>query len=114
MYQDFSEDLARSFRSDLERVLNLGVNTLIYNGQNDFIVNTPGVLAYLNSLDWQASKQWKARPKTIWEDGSENLGWYKNYRNLAFVLVRNAGHLVPADQPRSAWLMLDKYFLNLW
>lgn len=66
MYQDFSEDLARSFRSDLERVLNLGINTLIYNGQNDFIVNTPGVLAYLNTLDWQASQQWKAKPKTIW------------------------------------------------
>lgn len=93
----------------------MGINTLIYNGQNDFIVNTPGVLAYLNSMEWQFAKQWKAQQKTIWtEVDSDNLGWYKNYRNLAFVLVRNAGHLLPSDQPRSAWTMLKKYFFNQW
>jgi hypothetical protein len=26
---------------------------LIYNGQNDVVVNTAGVLQYLNSLNWQ-------------------------------------------------------------
>ncbi len=29
-----------------------------------------------------------------------------------FTLVRNAGHLLPADQPRSAWMMLNKYFVK--
>ena len=27
-----------------------------------------------------------------------------------FTLVRNAGHLVPADQPRAAFNMLKDYF----
>ena len=88
---------------------------MIYNGQNDFIVNTPGVLHYLNTVNWQFAKQWKAKSKTIWKEfGNQNLGWYKNYRNLVFVLVRDAGHLLPSNQHRTAWLMLNKYFLNNW
>mgnify|MGYP000912451510 FL=1 len=57
MYYDFSADLSTSYRKELERLLNQGVKTLIYNGQNDFIVNTPGVLAYLNALEWTGAKQ---------------------------------------------------------
>lgn len=84
---------------------------MIYNGQNDFIVNTAGVLNYLNTLEWNYAKEWRQTTKTIWRDfGNENLGWTKNYRNLMFTLVKNAGHLLPSDQPRVARLMLGKYF----
>jgi carboxypeptidase C (cathepsin A) len=50
----------------------------------------------------------------MWKDFDDvsNLGWTKNYKNLWFTLVRNAGHLVPSDQPRTAWLMLGKYFVR--
>jgi hypothetical protein len=34
----------------------MGLKTLIYNGQNDFIVNTVGVLTYLNTLKWSQAK----------------------------------------------------------
>ena len=101
----------------LGRILNPinGLRVLIYNGQNDFVVNTPGVLTYLNSLEWQYLKEWKAKQKRIWREfASTNYGWYKNYRNLIFVFVRNAGHFAPADQPRTLWKMMDKYFLNDW
>lgn len=115
MYIDFNVDLASSYRRELQNILNRGLKVMIYNGQNDFIVNTPGVLNYLNALSWTYSKQWKAKDKTTWKEfGNENLGWSKSYRNLIFVLVRDAGHLLPSDQPRAAWLMLSKYFLNSW
>jgi carboxypeptidase C (cathepsin A) len=67
MYYDFNVDLASSTKSSLERIINLGLKTLIYNGQNDFIVNTPGVLAVLNTLQWPYTQQWKARPKKMWK-----------------------------------------------
>ncbi len=115
MYNDFAADISTSFKRELERLVGLNVRTLIYNGQNDMIVNTAGVLSYLNSLEWQYAKEWRERPKKMLSEfGSQNLGWYKQYRNLIFVQLRNAGHLVPADQPRSAWTMLNKYFLNSW
>ena len=67
MYYDFNIDLASSFRRELQNILNRGLRVMIYNGQNDFIVNTPGVLNYLNALSWTYSKQWKAKDKTIWK-----------------------------------------------
>ena len=115
MYYDFNADLSSSYKRELQNILNRNLRVMIYNGQNDFIVNTPGVLNYLNTLNWEHAKRWKAQTKTIWKEfGNENLGWYKNYRNLIFVLVRDAGHLLPSDQPRTAWLMLNKFFLNNW
>lgn len=50
MYADFSSDFSLSYRKSLEFVLSKNIQTLIYNGQNDFIVNTPGVLSYLHAL----------------------------------------------------------------
>lgn len=79
------------------------------------IINTPGTLAYLNTLEWTGAKQWKAAAKKIWNDGGKrNYGWNKKYRNLNFVSVRGAGHLAPADAPNAAWYMLNRYFLGTW
>lgn len=112
MYEAFSADISRSFKPQLERVLNMGLKTLIYNGQNDFIVNTAGVLAYLNTLKWTKAKEWRAAKKTMWKDYDDvtNLGWTKNYGNLYFTLIKDAGHLVPSDQARESWFMLNNYF----
>ena len=115
MYQDFSADLAQSYKRNLERLLERNLRVLLYNGQNDFIVNTPGVLAVVNSLQWTELPDWQKQEKKIWKEyAGKVLGWYKHHRNLIFCLVRNAGHLLPADQPASAYYMLDKYFTNSW
>lgn len=44
----------------------MNLKTLIFNGQNDFVVPTVGVQAYMNSLEWRYSKQYKKSPKKIW------------------------------------------------
>ena len=115
MYYAFNADLSASYKRELEKLLNLDLKVMIYNGQNDFIVNTPGVLNYLNTLEWNFARQWRNTNKKMWSEfGSDNLGWSKSYRNLIFVMVRNAGHLLPSDQGRSAWWMLNRYFINSW
>lgn len=52
VYTAFGEDISKTVVPDLVRVLR-NVKVLIYNGQNDVVVNTPGVLMYLNSLFWE-------------------------------------------------------------
>lgn len=52
---------------------------LIYNGQNDVVVNTPGVLHYLSSLDWEHIHQWKKAKKQIYTISKEVAGWAKTY-----------------------------------
>jgi carboxypeptidase C (cathepsin A) len=90
------------------------MRVLIYNGQNDIIVNTAGVLNYLNTLDWHGLRAWSRTEKQQWILNGKNVGWYKNYDNLAFVLLKNAGHLVPADQPGPAINMINRFISGLW
>jgi len=75
------------------------IRVLIYNGQNDFVVNTAGVLNYLNSLNWESINYWKRARKEIWTIHGAVSGWAKIYNNLWFALVNGAGHMVPTDQP---------------
>jgi hypothetical protein len=50
MYKAFSADISRSYKQHLERILNKGIRTLIYQGQNAVKTNTAGVLNYMNTL----------------------------------------------------------------
>ena len=88
------------------------IRVLIYNGQDDYVVNTAGVLQYLNSLAWEGTASWKRAKKEKWTIYGEVKGWAKVSGNLWFVLVNKAGHLVPTDQPASAFNMLGKYLRN--
>jgi len=72
---------------------------LLYNGQNDFVVNTAGVLQYINGMNWDGIETWKKARKEVWTINGEIRGWAKVSSNLWFALVNGAGHMVPADQP---------------
>lgn len=85
---------------------------LLYNGQDDYVVNTAGVLNYINSLQWDSIANWKRARKEVWTINNEIKGWAKTYGNLWFVLVNRAGHLVPTDQPESAFSMLGHFINN--
>jgi carboxypeptidase C (cathepsin A) len=65
IYDAFQADITKSYA---DKVVNLlrRIKVLIYNGQDDFVVNTPGVLNYLNSLNWEGVPRWKRTPKKIW------------------------------------------------
>lgn len=65
VYANFAEDISISYESDLVLALR-NIKVLVYNGQQDFIVNTPGVLQYLNSLNWEGIGNWKRTKKQIW------------------------------------------------
>jgi vitellogenic carboxypeptidase-like protein len=88
------------------------VKTLIYNGQNDVVVNNPGVMQYLNGLNWRYIDQWKRTEKQIWTINEEVRGWSKVYGNFWYVHVNGAGHMVPTDQPSSAYIMLGHFLRN--
>jgi carboxypeptidase C (cathepsin A) len=62
IYTAFAADVSQGVTADLIEVLRR-VKVLIYNGQNDVVVNTPGVLQYLNSLQWENLIQWKRATK---------------------------------------------------
>jgi len=65
VYTSFAEDISRSYEGDVALALR-SIKVLIYNGQDDVVVNTAGVLQYLNSLNWEGTARWKRTKKEIW------------------------------------------------
>uniref|UniRef100_U5EN01 Carboxypeptidase n=1 Tax=Corethrella appendiculata TaxID=1370023 RepID=U5EN01_9DIPT len=74
----------------------------IYNGQLDIIVAYPLTLSYLQKLNFKDKEIYKKAPRYIWRVDGEIAGYAKEAGNLVEVLVRNAGHMVPHDQPQWA------------
>ena len=111
IYTAFAADVSRSYTSDVITCLR-AMKVLIYNGQQDVVVNTAGVLQYLNSLNWEGINSWKRTARQVWTIHGEVKGWAKTSGNLWFVLVNKAGHMVPADQPNSAFNMLGHFLKN--
>lgn len=75
---------------------------LIYNGQLDVIVAYPLTENYLRHLKFSGDAQYKTADRMVWKVDGQVAGYVKHAGNLTEVLVRNAGHMVPADQPKWA------------
>ncbi|XP_076679453.1 venom serine carboxypeptidase [Andrena cerasifolii] len=82
---------------------------LIYNGQLDIIVAYPLTENYLRNLEWSGAEKYKTAERKLWLVGSELAGYTKSVDNLTEVLVRNAGHMVPMDQPLWALDLITRF-----
>ncbi|XP_015433612.1 PREDICTED: venom serine carboxypeptidase [Dufourea novaeangliae] len=85
---------------------------LIYNGQLDIIVAYPLTENYLRNLDWSGAEKYKTAPRKLWLVGKDLAGYTKTVDNLTEVLVRNAGHMVPFDQPQWALDLVTRFTHN--
>uniref|UniRef100_A0A1B0CUH6 Serine carboxypeptidase n=2 Tax=Lutzomyia longipalpis TaxID=7200 RepID=A0A1B0CUH6_LUTLO len=75
----------------------------IYNGQLDVIVAYPLTVNYLSQLKFKDREAYLKAPRYVWRVDKDIAGYAKEAGNLVEVMVRNAGHMVPADQPK--WAM---------
>lgn len=85
---------------------------LFYNGQLDIVVAYPLTENFLRSLRFSSADEYKVAVRRIWTVDGEIAGYVKTAGNLTEVLVRNAGHMVPHDQPKWALDMLVKFIHN--
>ena len=76
IYTAFAADVSRSYTSDVLTCLR-AMKVLLYNGQQDVVVNTAGVLQYLNSLNWEGINSWKRTARQVWTIHGEVKGWAK-------------------------------------
>lgn len=103
------EDVMRSMAPWLSKLVDSGkYRVLLYSGQLDIIVPYPGTMNMAKALDWSGAERFKNAARTIWRvprpgqsDGNatEVAGFATTYGPLTVVLVRDAGHMVPGDQP---------------
>lgn len=79
----------------------------MYSGQLDIIIAYPLTRNYLKRLKFPGSDLYKQAPRKIWRVDGELAGYVKQAGNLIDVLVRNAGHMVPYDQPKWMYEMIN-------
>ncbi|CAL7950491.1 unnamed protein product [Xylocopa violacea] len=85
---------------------------LLYNGQLDIIVAYPLTENYMQKLKWAGAEKYKTAKRKKWFVGNELAGYSKTVDNFTEVLVRNAGHMVPSDQPKWAFDLITRFTHN--
>jgi vitellogenic carboxypeptidase-like protein len=102
-------DVMKSVTNYLSELLH-AYKVVIYNGQLDIIVAYPLTENMLHKLNFDHAADYKKAPRYIWKVDGEVAGYVKEAGNLVDVLVRNAGHMVPHDQPKWAFDLLSRLF----
>lgn len=108
VYVQLYADITKSVADWVAELLS-NYRVLIYNGQLDIIVAYVLTENYLLNLDFSAAADYKTASREIWSSGSHVVGYVKTAGNLTEVLVRNAGHMVPSDQPEYAYQLIYNF-----
>lgn len=96
-------------------LLSLGVRVALIYGDRDFICNWAGGEAVSYSIAAQAPKYspfYSAGYADIVVNNSYIGGVVRQYGNLSFSRIYNAGHLVPAYQPETAFTVFTRIIMG--
>lgn len=105
------KDFEYSYRFDLPIILK-AARVLIYNGNYDLIVDFYGTSEMLDTMSWDGQTGFNQATNVTWNSNSQVAGSSRTYKNLTYLVVNNAGHMVPHDQPANALDMLNRFLQN--
>ncbi|GAB6021027.1 hypothetical protein CHUAL_003664 [Chamberlinius hualienensis] len=114
-YSHLEDDICKSTKPWLEALLDNNYRILLYNGQVDVICAYYLTVNMINSLNWNGAADYRNASRGIWKvDAADNeiAGYVKNVNNFWEILVRNAGHILPYDQPRAAYDMITRFVFD--
>ncbi|KAL6451518.1 KEX1 Pheromone-processing carboxypeptidase KEX1 [Candida maltosa Xu316] len=84
------------------------VPIILFNGDNDIICNSEGVMSYLDKLEWGGSKGFTNKENEIdWVYDFEKVGYILQERNISFINIFNSSHMVPYDLPEVSRALMD-------
>jgi len=101
-----TSDFDYSYLDDIPLLLTEN-RVIFYNGNYDLICNFFGTSALLNSMQWPGQNGFLKAPNTTWTVSGSSAGTFRTYQNLTYVVVANAGHMVPHDQGANALNLLS-------
>lgn len=108
VFENLANDIAKSVAPWISELLS-NYRFLVYNGQTDIIVAYPLTANYLQNLDFDSAEVYKTAQRQIWDDTKGIAGYYKKAGNLTELLIRDAGHMVPVNQPKRAYMMIYSF-----
>lgn len=98
---------------ELEQILDNNIRVLMFSGQCDIICNHLGTEKALSLLNWSGSNSWNTAQNVIWSTDKINpAGYMKSSKNLQFLVILDAGHMVPLSKPRESLDMIARFIQN--
>ncbi|KAJ4443403.1 hypothetical protein ANN_05071 [Periplaneta americana] len=104
-------DWATSVRPWLEELID-NYRVLYYSGQLDIIVAYVLSVNMYNKLEFSKATEYREAKRLLWNVNGRLAGFMKTGGNFTEVLVRNAGHMVPQDQPEWAFDLINRFTRN--
>jgi len=93
---------------------NSDLEVLVYSGDKDWICNWRGGEAWTEATKWGSKDDFNAASYNDWTVSGAAAGSMRQFGNLHFLRVFDAGHMVPMDQPENALAMLTRLINNDW
>ena len=90
------------------------VQVLVYSGDKDWICNWRGGEAWTEATKWASKDDFNSAQYVDWNVNGEAAGSMRQFGDLHFLKVFNAGHMVPMNQPVNALAMLKMFVNNDW
>ncbi|XP_038209246.1 venom serine carboxypeptidase-like [Zerene cesonia] len=108
VYRKLVPDFMGSAKPWLEELLE-NYRVMLYNGHLDIIVAYhPSVNTY-DSLTFSGTSEFRVTHRRPWFHDGQLAGYYKIAGNLTEVMIRGAGHMVPADKPAAALGLISAF-----
>ncbi|CAF3370797.1 unnamed protein product [Rotaria sp. Silwood2] len=107
-------DVMQSMAWKVAAIANANYSVMIYNGHLDIIIAVPLTMEWISQLTWMGTDELRQAPRKVWkvaDTDPEIAGYVKTANNNRFFLatIRNAGHMVPYDQPRAMLDLLQRF-----
>ncbi|SGZ24162.1 BQ5605_C023g09710 [Microbotryum silenes-dioicae] len=94
----------------LSDLLESGIKSLLYVGDNDFICNYLGVRNWTTAMKWSGQDQYSKAPFHEFRmPNGTVVGLTKSSGPLTYLEVEGAGHMVPRDKPDEALEMIKTW-----
>ena len=112
LLESLAEDLLAPSEDYIAKLLP-NYKVLIYHGQLDLCISYLSTIKIIEELNWSGVESYKKAKRKQWRVKEKLAGYVKTVENLTEVLVRNAGHMVPMDQPEWAFDLITRFTYNL-
>jgi len=103
------EDVQESYKPELTILIENNYKVLLYSGQLDVIIGAALTERFLPTIKWPGAEGFANSKKILWQVDNEVAGYANTYENFSYVIVRNGGHILPADQPKPCLDMINRF-----
>ena len=76
----------------------------------------PPTQAYLDTIGWTGQAGYSSAPRKIWRPSAESgeiYGYYQQFENFTYAVIRGAGHIAPYDMPIPTLDLISRFVNNV-